>query len=83
MMGGRQSILLEPNLYGVFHECITNSMMLKGLATVMHAAGKEVLFGEGSNIVSEHMMIGWRFPEWEDVEGERSRATGCHAGVRL
>ena len=62
VMAGRQSILLKPNLYMDFHENTTNPKVLQGLATVMQAAGKEVLIGEGSAIVPDFMMVGWGFP---------------------
>jgi uncharacterized protein (DUF362 family) len=55
---GRQTIMLKPNLVSEYHNATTNPEVIRSLALLMQAAGKEVLIGEGSAIATGYNLIG-------------------------
>jgi uncharacterized protein (DUF362 family) len=48
VMGGKNSILLKPNLVAPNVECTTNIEVVKTVATLLKKSGKEVMIGEAS-----------------------------------
>jgi uncharacterized protein (DUF362 family) len=55
---GKQKIMLKPNLVSEFQNATTNPEVVRTLATLMQAAGKEVAIGEGSAYATGYNLIG-------------------------
>ena len=58
LTAGKQKIMLKPNLVSEFQNATTNPEVIRSLAVLMQAAGKEVLIGEGSACATGYNLIG-------------------------
>lgn len=58
LTAGKQKIMLKPNLVSEFENATTNPDVIRSLAELMQAAGKEVLIGEGSACATGYNLIG-------------------------
>lgn len=58
LTAGKQKIMLKPNLVSEFQNATTNPEVIRSLAVLMQAAGKEVLIGEGSAVATGYNLIG-------------------------
>ncbi len=58
LTAGKQKIMLKPNLVSESQDATTNPEVIRTLASMMQAAGKEVLIGEGSASATGYNLIG-------------------------
>lgn len=58
LTAGKQKIMLKPNLVSESQDATTNPEVIRTLALLMQAAGKEVLIGEGSACATGYNLIG-------------------------
>ena len=66
LTAGKQKIMLKPNLVSEFETATTNPEVIRTLAVLMQAAGKEVLIGEGSACASGYNLIDKVFYRTQD-----------------